>query len=65
MKTVNSTLTNEELTKKELRDAFQCLQSNKSPGYYEISPNIMKNVFEEEICDPLWNISENSLTKDN
>ena len=62
LKTTNSSLTNEEFTKKELKDAFQCLRFNKSPKYDKISSNIIKTVF-RDIYDLLGNIFENSLTK--
>ena len=36
----------------ELRDAFFSLKLNKSPGYDEISFNVVKKCF-SELCEPL------------
>ena len=46
IKKADTSFDNEELTKKELQDAFQCLQSNQSPRLEEISSNNIKNIFE-------------------
>ena len=46
IKLANTSFNTEELTKKELQDAFQCLQSNQNPGLEEISSNNIVNIFE-------------------
>ena len=50
------------LTINELKYAFFSLKINKSPGYDEISFNVVKKCF-GELCDPLKFIFEISLEK--
>ena len=50
------------LTDKELEIAFTNLKSNKSPGFDEISPNVIKFVFDELII-PIRHVFDLSLKK--
>ena len=42
----NSILSEQNLTDKELEDAFCSLKSNKSAGYDDISANVVKNAYQ-------------------
>ena len=59
---VNSTLESKPLSIKELKNAFFSLKINKSPGYGEISFNVVKKCF-GELYDPLKFVLESSLEK--
>ena len=62
VETVNSTMESNPLTINELKDAFFSLKINKTPGYDEISFNIVKKFF-GELYDLLKFIFELSLEK--
>ena len=60
LETVNSAIESEPLSIKELKDVFFSLRIKKSPGYDEISFNVVKECF-GELYDP--SIFELSLEK--
>ena len=62
MKTCDSTQAESALTINELKDAFFSLKINKSPGYDEISFNVVKNCF-GPLLKPLMFIFNLSLQK--
>ena len=62
MKTCDSTQAESALTINELKDAFLTLKINKSPGYDEISFNVVKNCF-GPLLKPLMFIFNLSLQK--
>ena len=45
-----------------IKKAFFSLKTNKGPGYYEISPNVVINCF-SELNDPLKYLFEKSIEK--
>ena len=57
----NKIMSNTELTKKEIIDAFNTLKSNKSPGDDDINVNVVKYVF-DLIESPLQYIFNLSIT---
>ena len=62
MKTCDSTQAESTLTINELKDAFFSLKTNESPGYDEISFNVVKNCF-GPLLKPLMFIFNLSLQK--
>ena len=52
---VNSEMESKTITVNELKEAFYYLKTNKSPGYGDISYNVVKNDF-RELYDPLLHI---------
>ena len=46
----------------ELKDAFYSLKSNKSPGYDNISYNVIKKCF-DSLCEPLQYLVNLSMKK--
>ena len=52
---INSEMENKTITVNELKEAFYYLKTNKSPGYGDISYNVVKNDF-RELYDPLLHI---------
>ena len=62
VETVNLTMESNPLSINELKDAFFSLKINKSPGYDEISFNVVKKCF-GELYDPLKFIFELSGVK--
>ena len=57
MKTCDSTQAESALTINELKDAFFSLKVNKSPGYDEISFNVVKNCFGPLLKAVIFNLS--------
>ena len=43
----NAVMNDAPLTDEEVRNVFYSLKANKSPGYHDISFNVINNVFEE------------------
>ena len=55
-----ATMQHKSVSTNELRDAFFPLKLNKSPGYDEVSFNVVKKCF-SELCEPLKNIFSLSI----
>ena len=62
LKTNNSILGNSFLTDKEFEEAYFSLKINKSPGYDDISFNVIKHIY-EYICIPLKHIFQLSVSQ--
>ena len=51
----DSTMETKQFSISELKDAFFSLKINKSPGYDDISFNVLKKCF-SSLCEPLFNL---------
>ena len=60
----DSIMETKQLSMNELKDAFFSLKINKSPGYDDISSNVLKKCF-SSLCEPLKCLFNLSLEKGN
>ena len=58
----DSTMETKQLSINELKDAFFSLKTNKSPGYDDISFNVLK-IFFSSLCEPLKYLFNLSIEK--